>query len=321
MTEAKRFVVEERLLKRALALYGHAVPDAKWYLERAYLPLEYREKQLHTSALLSVLFEIEAEPVRARLGYPHPGWTPQEAIREGKLVLVNGARMINQRYAQAYLFTQIFSLIMAEINRRTPADPSDAPVSLVMDEVYSLLSIPGFAREVGRLSPQYRSRKLQLYIVLQSLSQLARGTGGQGGLREQVWSLGNVLCFRLPNFEEAYELAQQLFPYNPRTTKAIMFSQQPIAEGERGQYTRIANWIQQLAFRQCILRRYTSEQKLDGRIIHTSRTLPVQIGVSAEPLEQIKLRLLKARAVTVKDATRRIRERTLQGPESKPRTV
>lgn len=56
-------------------------------------------EQLRTATLLSVLFEIEAPEVRARLGLQHPAWTPREAMQHGNLVLVNGARLINQAYA------------------------------------------------------------------------------------------------------------------------------------------------------------------------------------------------------------------------------
>ncbi len=103
---------------------------------------------------------------------------------------------------------------MSEINKRTPGDSNDKPVALVMDEVYSLLSIPGMAEEIGMLSPLYRSRKLELYVVLQALSQLAPE------LYRQIWSIGNIVCFGISNFDEAYELAQQLFRYEARTIKA-----------------------------------------------------------------------------------------------------
>jgi hypothetical protein len=82
---------------------------------------------------------------------------------------VNGSKLINQRNTQHYLFTQAYSLIMAEINKRRPGNPEDEPVALVMDEVYSLLSIPGMAEEIGMISPLYRSRKLELYVVIQAL--------------------------------------------------------------------------------------------------------------------------------------------------------
>src|SRR6185436_3712165 len=167
-------------------------------------------------------------------------------------------RLINQENTQHYLFTQVYSMIMSEINERIPADPKDRPVALVMDEVYSLLSIPGMAKEIGRLSPQYRSRKLELYIVLQALSQLSPE------LRQQVWSIGNIVSFAVSNFEEAYELAQQIFTYRPDTVKleAKTAVSQPMIETDRGQYLQIANQIQRMKHRECLMRRYLSEKFL-----------------------------------------------------------
>ncbi len=182
-------------------------------MERVFLPKKDSDKQLSVYALTSILGVIEPREIRARLGHYRPGWTAKEAIEKGMMVIVNGARLINQEKAQHYLFTQVYSLIMQEINKRAPGNPDDKPVALVMDEVYTLLNIPGMAEEIGKLSPLYRSRKLELYIVLQTLSQLAPT------LREQIWSIGNVVCFAISNFEEAYEIAQQLFKYEPQSVK------------------------------------------------------------------------------------------------------
>ena len=143
----------------------------------------------------------------ARVGYSRPGWTPKEAIEKGLLVMVDGSNLINRRNTQHYLFTQAYSIIMAEINHRQPGNPNDQPVSLVMDEVYSLLSIPGMAEEVGMLAPLYRSRKLQPYVVLQALSQLAPN------LRQQIWSIGNVMCFAICIDRE--DIALDFVPINP----------------------------------------------------------------------------------------------------------
>src|SRR3990170_990154 len=156
-----------------------------------------------------MLGAVESREIRAKVGYYRPGWTPKEAIEKGLIVLINGARLINQKNAQHYLFTQVYSLILQEINKRIPNDPNDKPVALVMDEVYSLLSIPGMAEEVGMLSPLYRSRKLELYIVLQALSQLAKN------LKEQIWSIGNVVCFAFSVLNGAYDLPQKILKYTP----------------------------------------------------------------------------------------------------------
>ncbi len=190
-----------------------------------------RKTYLDTHAITSILGAIEPREIRARLGYDKPGWTAKEAIEKGRLVLVNGASLINQRHAQHYLFTQVYSLIKEEINRRIPDDPDNKPISLVLDEVYSLIGIPGMAEEIGTISPLYRSRKLQLYVVLQSLSQLAKP------LDEQIWLLGNKLVFAMENKEEAEKVARQLFKYDPRYLKqpARTINQNNIVEPEAGQ--------------------------------------------------------------------------------------
>ncbi len=305
-TEAKKLLTDPPLLRRVLAKYGYKVPQAKWYFEKMFLELKPTERELRTYALLSMLGTIETPETRARVGFYRPGWTPREAVKNGLFVLVDGSRLINQRNTQHYLFTQVYSMFMNEINKRDPGNPNDEPVALVMDEVYTLLSIPGMAEEVAMLSPLYRSRKLQLYIVLQSLSQLAPN------LKEQIWSIGNIVSFAISNFEEAYEIAQQLFKYDPRTIKMDARSDmgQPIVEPDRGQYLQIANDIQRLAHRECIIRRYQSEQVLDKNILWVKKTKNVPNTPTAMSVEELKDKLLKERGIRVQDALEVIKQRT-----------
>jgi len=304
-TEAKKLMTDPPLLRRAVAMYGHKVPEAKWFLEKVFMELKPNEKELRTYAILALLGAIETPETRARIGYFRPAWTPREAINKGLMVLVNGSRLINQKNTQHYLFTQAYSLIMSEINKRIPADPKDKPVALVMDEVYSLLSIPGMAEEVGMLSPLYRSRKLELYIVLQALSQLAET------LRKQIWSIGNIVSFAISNFEEAYEIAQQIFPYQKETLKfeAKTPTQNPVAEADRGQYLQIANQIQRMQHRECIIRRYSSEKVLDKFIHWVKKTKDVSTLPTAITLDEFKETLLKERGVRVRDALQVINQR------------
>jgi hypothetical protein len=306
VTEAKKLLTDKELLKRALDKYGDKVPEAKWYFEKMFLKLKPAERELRTYALLSMLGTIEAPETRARVGSYRPGWTPKEAIENGLLVLVDGSRLINQRNTQHYLFTQVYSLIMNEINKRQPGNPNDRPVALVMDEVYSLLSIPGMAEEVGMLAPLYRSRKLELYIVLQALSQLAPI------LKEQIWSIGNVVSFAVSNFKEAYDIAQQLFPYVPTTIKIAAKSdtQQPIIEPDRGQYLKIANDIQNMGHRECVIRRYISEKEIDKYIRWVKKTKDVKNAPTDITVEDLKEHLLKRRGVRVRDALDVINRRT-----------
>jgi hypothetical protein len=307
ITEAKKLVVDTNILRKAVNKYGSKIPETAWFLNREYLSSDMKssEREMRTYALRSLLNITDIREIKARLGYYRPGWTPKEAISGGKLVLIDGARLIGQKQTQYYLFTQVYSLIMAELKRRRPADPNDKPVSLVLDEVYSLLSIPGMAVELSQLSPQYRSRKLQLYIVLQELAQMSEE------LRPHIWSLGNVVSFAMANFSEAYEIAQQLFCYDPRLQKLppITDRQQPMIENDRGQYLEIANWIQRLKRRECIIRRHISESRMEDRVLHITetKTSTTVSNINKSALDEDAL--LRERGIRVRDALEIINRR------------
>jgi len=98
ITEAKRLMVDQNLLKRMLTKYGSKIPETTWYLTREYLSSDIKasERELRTYALRAILNITDIREVKARLGYYHPGWTPKEAIQTGKLVIVDGGKLINQ---------------------------------------------------------------------------------------------------------------------------------------------------------------------------------------------------------------------------------
>lgn len=315
ITETKRLIVDWDETKKIVTKYGDQVPEAAWYITREFLNKDVRpqERDLRTYFLRAMLGLIEPREVKARLGYHRPGWTPREAIRKGLIVLVTGKGMINQAPAQHYLFTQIYSLIMEQINERTPADPDDHPVVLVLDEVYALIQIPGMAEEVGMISPLYRSRKLELYVIIQALWQL------EEGLREKIWSLGNVVCFGVHDFNEAVEVSQQLFRYEPQMAKmpARTQNQNPTAEPDHGQYTLFANWLQNLKRRECVMRRYFKESRKDEFIRHIRQTPQLPPRPARIVVEELRDKLLKERAVMVRDALEVISQRKVVG-ESRP---
>src|SRR6266498_227648 len=307
VTETRELLTRISLLKKMVAMHGFKVPKAKQYFETEFFPLSQNEKELRTYAIRALLGATESPEIRARLGYSRPGWTPREAIRNGLMVIVDGSRLNNRKAVQHYLFTQAFSLIMAEINKRQPADPNDKPVSLILDEVYSLFKIPSMAPEIAQLSPQYRSRKLQLYIVLQELEQMSEE------LLPHTWSLGNIVCFCISNFDEAYKIAQQLFKYDPKTIKMDSKSDtgQPIVEADRGQYLQIANDLQRLAHRECIIRRYQSERVMEKNILWVKKTKEVPNAPTRISVQELKDKLLRERGVRVRDALDVIHQRTL----------
>ena len=317
ITEAKRFLTDKGLVRLDINKFGGNMPDTKFFLEKIYLGWKNEERELRCYAIVALLNMIEAREVRARLGYYRPGWTPKEAIEKGLMVIVDGSRLINQKNAQHYLFTQVYSLIMQEINRRIPGDPNDQPVALVMDEVYSLLGIPGMAEEVGMLSPLYRSRKLEPYIVLQTLSQLAPP------LNKQIWSFGNKIIGAIENKDEAEEIARQLFKYDPRYMKqpARNPNQNSITEPEAGQDRIIADWIQNLKFREFLMRRFISEREVEPMVVHVTRTRSLPTHPPYCNVWELEDRLLKERGIPVRDALEVINQRKIEQERRGPPSV
>src|SRR5215213_7231918 len=311
VTETRQLLTSMPLLKKMVAKYGYKVPKAKEYFEKEFFQLSQNEKELRTYAIRSLLGPTEAPEIRARLGYYQPRWTPREAIKNGLMVIIYDSRLGNRKAVQHYLFTQAFSLIMAEINKRRPADPNDKPVSLIFDEVYSLFKIPSMAPEIAQLAPQYRSRKLQLYIVLQELEQMSEE------LRPHIWSLGNIVSFGISNFDEAYKIAQQIFTYDPKTVKMDSRSDtgQPLVEPDRGQYLQIANDLQRLSHRECIIRRYQSERQMEKNILWVKKTKDVPNTRMRISVGELKDKLLRERGIRVQEALESVRERTVQKSE------
>lgn len=316
-TEARDLLTDPKKLTAVVEKFGFRYPQAKRFFLKEFLPLSKGERELRTYALRSMLGAVESPELIAGLGYYRPGFTYGEAIQKGLMVITDGARLLNRRGAQHYLFTQRFSMLMAEINKRRPANPSDLPVSLIMDEVYSLMKIPSMAPDIAELSPKYRSRKLQLYIVLQELAQMSKE------LKEHIWSLGNIVSFGISNFQEAYEIAQQLFKYDPKTIKMGPRSDvgQPIVEPDRGQYLQIANDLQNLAWRECILRRYITERQKDPFVQWVRRTKEVPQNPPFIPVPDLKQLLLERHGVRVRDALEMVYKRMETKQETERRTI
>jgi hypothetical protein len=143
--------------------------------------------------------------------------------------------------------------------------------------------------------------------VLQALSQLALE------LRQQIWSIGNLVCFAVSNFQEAYELGQQIFSYDPQIIKMGAKSEtgQPIVEPDRGQYLQIANEIQRLKHRECIMRRFQSEKILDKYVLWARQTKEVPQTQRQVSVFELKENLLKERGIDVSIALQSINQRKI----------
>lgn len=320
ITEGKRLLIERyegQLLETTVKRFGQWAGNAKWYFENTLLRKDVSRQDVAswTSALLGVLSIIETNPLRARYGHSRPGVTATEVIRKGYIYIVNGEHLANQEDAQAFVFWDEFSALKTIINRRTPHDPKDKPVLLIIDEVYRLFEIPGMAKALGEISTYFRSRKLMPMVVIQAFWQL------EELLKEQVWNLGNIVSFAMDNINDAYKMAQQLFEYDPTHTKFDAPSERsnPTAEPDRGQYLTEANWIQNLKWRQVVMRRYIDERTKEGNVnfVATTKERPVK----DLPIEDVKTELFKRRAISVREAVKEINNRRLTSETPARRTL
>ncbi|MCL4264782.1 MAG: type IV secretory system conjugative DNA transfer family protein [Anaerolineae bacterium] len=315
VTEGKKLLMDEGMLKKACKEYGHFVPEAKWYFENQLLakgvtPQGYEAR---TSALIGTLSAIESRPLRARYGHYRPHITYKEIIDKGLIYFVSGEKIANQEKVQAWVYWCEFALLRALINLRTPHDPNDKPVLIVIDEVYKLFEIRGMANALGQISTYFRSRKLMAVVIIQAFWQLDER------FQEQYWNFGNIISFAMSNHNDAYTISQQLGQYNPTSEKfrARSNHSQPVAEADRGQYLMMANWLQNLKARQMVMRRYSTEQEKDPYLRFVEKTRDKLTGTLRAPIAEIKEEIFKRRAIPIRDALEVINKRTLQ-KETKP---
>lgn len=301
-------------LSTLFRVYKAKIPEAtREVLTKRLINVGGKEEELRTYAMNQILAAIQSPYALPRLGYNKPGWTPREAIKNGYMVLVNGQRLIRQDAVQHYLFTQIHSLIMDEVSMRDPSSGGYEPIKIVLDEVLSFLQNPGMGDELSKISTQYRNRKVELYIIAQALWQF------NDLMKEAVWNLGNVVCFAVENVNEAEEIGKQLIRYNPRLEKLPpkTSTQNPTTEPSLGQESIYANRIQNLRPRECLIKRFETEQQKDPWISHVRMIPAIGQGNEKESVQAIKDRLLKERGKPIHEIMQTIEGRVL--PKDKPK--
>ena len=293
----------------AISHYGRFAKSSADHFRRTLLRenISSTTRTAKVDALLDALQEIEPDPLRARYGYVRPGITPREIIDKGLIYLLSGEKLTNNKTAQAWVFWDEFSSLRAIINQRIPHDDNEAPVLLIIDEVYRLFEIKGMAEALGEIPTYFRSRKLMPIFVIQAHWQLANL------LKEQIWNMGNLVTFSLFNFDDAYRFAQQVFEYDKEQVRLSPFGEsgQFVAETDRGQYLQIANWIQRLPWRQAVMRRYITEQESEPFVAFVERTRELPSGRLPRPMSEIKRNLFRRRAIPVRDALNVVNHRKL----------
>jgi hypothetical protein len=322
ITEATKLLNKE-VRSSALKLFGGRVGKAHEYFTDHFKGDEKFDKELG-DALVDVLDILKSKRIRARVGYPFPGWSPREALRNNLIVACDGSGLTNNHMQKDYAYLQLFHMVLDEINKRTPSISGYHPINWVMDEVYTFTETPSVSRILAHLPSEYRSRKLQLFLVIQSLKQLAGEENGKKGLEDVFFSFGNMVVFSLLDIEDCFTVVKNLIPFDPQLVKvaARREGQHDIMENRDEQEAIRAYQLQHLAQRECYVRRFVNEARMD-RVIHIARTRDVRLSATHEDVESLKDRLMWMRGVPVQEAEKLINERkiSIQKRQAKPRSV
>jgi hypothetical protein len=83
-------------------------------------------------------------------------------------------------------------------------------------------------------------------------------------------------------------------------------------ENDRGQSLIIANWLQQLTKRECVMRRMVTEQERDELVRHVPQTVTAAICHNQVSLNDIKDELIRVRGIRIHDALEQINRRHQQ---------
>lgn len=309
--------------ENARKLFGGRVKKANEYFDRHFTGEEKIDKDL-AYALVDVLDILKSRRIRARVGYPFPGWKPSEAIQKGLVVACDGSGLTNNHKQKDYAYLQLFHLVIDEINKRVPSAPGYQPVNWVMDEVYTFTETPNVSRMLAHLPSEYRSRKLQLFLVIQSLKQLAGEENGRKGLEDVFFSFGNMVVFSLLDIEDCFSVVKNLIPFDPQLVKvpAQREGQHNIMENRDEQLAVRAYQLQHLEQRECYVRRFIGESRMD-RIIHIGKTRDVRITATHQDVEKLKDQLMLKRGVPMAEAEKIIGQRkiSIKTAPSKPDKV
>lgn len=309
ITEVTRLLNEE-IRENVRTLFGGKVKKANDYFKYTFTGDSKLDKDL-ANALADVLDIIKSKRVRARVGYPFPGWNITEAMQKGQIVLCDGSGLTNNHNQKDYLFLQLLYLFIDALNKRPASRPGYNPINLVIDEGYTFTENRVVARLLSHFPSEYRSRKLQFFFVIQSPKQLPGEDDGKKGLADMLFSFSNMVVFSMLDIDDCMSVVKNFFPFELQKVKvpAQREGQHDIMENRDEQLAVRAYELQHLAQRECYVRRFIDEARMD-KILHVGRTPEVRIIATDEDVEILKDRLMLERGVLLSEAERVIGQRS-----------
>jgi hypothetical protein len=268
VTEARDLLWTPAILKLAIGKFGERAPRAVDYLNHELLGQDGKFDK--TYSLRNALGIFDVRSAVATLAHPDPAITIKEVADKGWIYVVSGEKILEQEDMLGYLMVHEYSLAMQYANQRTPNDPANTRLFIVIDELPWLTQFPGVEGKVADTVSRYRARNICLAVIIQSRSQLGRE------LWNRSWTFGTQVSFRLSNWREAYDLAEQRLKYKPGTEiplssttsrreqagtttltpgEVVTVQERVMIDPHTSQYDQGAYWIQHFANRECLVLR------------------------------------------------------------------
>ena len=133
------------------------------------------------------------------------------------------------------------------------------------------------------------------------------------------FSFSNMVVFSLLDIDDCTSVVKNFFPFEPQMVKvpAQQEGQHDIMENRDEQLAVKAYQLQRLAQRECYVRRFIDEARMD-KIIHVGRTRDVRITATNEDVENLKDKLMLERGILLSEAEKIIGERSISVQQTKP---
>lgn len=284
--------------------------DTVMFYEGVWEGLSKTKKYEEISSFLNKLFPFIVDyRLRATVGGGRPTFTFQE-IEDKKLAVLFDLSGLTEEGKEL-----VASLIISKIDRQIfKWNGRKTPLSVVIDELKSLLSYEYIQQDIEKFHSQGRSYNLWVTLAHQNMHQV------EVGVREALWSIDTQFVMRQNNYDDALESVRNLLQIAPEAYKVIGDEERefaiPVSEQERQELEVLQNAPQRLGIfkRPVKLRNHllfgSEESKRRGEWAQVP-IIPIE-GVSKEDVEWLKQYSLRRWGRHIDDVLEEIDERIPQ---------
>jgi hypothetical protein len=270
---------------------GDKIAPAEKFLTETFSKLTPAERRTRSWSFESRIWSYLNSPsLKATVGQGKPTIDWGETVRK-QLAVVFDFRNLSSQQPLEQLSLLTFDYFLTFLKKRGIG--ATDPISLVIDELPTLLEFQSLEPDVRSLATRFRAFRLWPTIGHQALYQLSPK------LREAAWSFRNQIIGQQANIADADEVVDNLTPI--------------VDEKER---RLVAQLLQRLSARRFLLRRQKTEQQADNQI-YWMKTLdvPEVAAVSMATIAEMKRANQESMSIRVNGVLRQIGGRLAESLE------